>query len=156
MARPRPDLTHRVAVIDPNFESRERVRSMLAHDQCTCIAASDASDIVAMSARARRFTWGYLVCDGPVEMAERQIASLRRAIAPDLPLLVAVPVVHVDEVTALLGPRDAVLGLPCAGLQLAARLVDFARLHQPRPRPSAALDRESTAALHLQTGRWWR
>src|SRR5437870_966809 len=98
MSRPRPDMTHRVAVIDPNYASRERVRSLLLRDQRICIAVSDASDIAAMSARARRFTWACLVCDGPIELAERQIAALRHAIAPDLPMLVAVPRVHAEAV----------------------------------------------------------
>ena len=156
MARPRPDTTHRVAVIDPNYASREQVRSLLVRDHRTCIAVSDASDILAMSARARRLHWAYLVCDGPLELAERQIAGLRNAVTPELPLLVAVPLAQVEQVNALLGLSDGVVSLPCAGLQLAARLVDFARLHQPRARSSAALGRAETAALHMQTGRWWR
>lgn len=145
----RNDLSHRVAVIDPNYASRERVRSMLARDHRVCIAVSDASDIAAMSAQARNFSWAYLACDGSPELAERQIVALRHAIAPDLPMLVAVPQDHTEAVAALMGPRDSVMGLPCPELQLAARLVDFARLHQPRTRNSTAVAKARAAALRL-------
>lgn len=151
MPRPRPDPTHRVAVIDPNYASRERMRSLLVRDHRTCVAVSDPGDIAAMSARARRLTWAFLVCDGPIGLAERQIAALRHAVARDLPILVAVPRAQAEAVGTLLAPRDGIVALPCPDLQLAARLVDFARLHQLRPRRSAALRRARVAVSCLAT-----
>ena len=79
----------RVAVIDPDFASRERARGTIRQLGDTCLGLVSVDELVALGVRARRFHWVLLACDADEAAAAWRIEQLRAVCGARMPILLA-------------------------------------------------------------------
>jgi len=134
--------SHFVAVLEPSRYEQARTRRLLAGLGLPAVAFGRAADLVALLARGRRFSMLVLSFGGSLDRARLELERVKAHAGPRTPLMLLMPLQHVELASAVMGrPQADFLLAPFAEDELQERLRMLFLCHADRPAPRHARGR---------------